>query len=168
MTILQIIEAVGAAGGEWIVAHPIRAVLLAVAVVIGSLVTVKRLELPVWRWLAAWGNARLDSLGRRLNAGLADKVDSMSAEIAQLRADQEAHERIADRHRADGWRRDILRFRRELMLEDADLESYEECLRLIDLYEAYCREHPDYPNSMAAAAIEYIRRHYQARLEAGA
>ena len=179
MGLTQLIEAVGEAWSRWAGAHPVRAVLAVVAVVILSTVTVKRLELPVYKWVHNWVrdwlNARLDGLGKRLNAGLDSKVSSLtetverqSAVLAALEEKLQAQEATADRRRADDYRREILRFNREIMEGAApDRESYVEILAVIDRYDGYCTEHPGYPNSRATAAIQNIKTHYQHRLKVG-
>ena len=175
MGLLQLIEAVGEAWSRWAGEHPVRAVLAVVAVVIGSTVSVKKLDLPVYKWARDWLNARLDGLGKRLNAGLDSKVSSLtetverqSAVLAALEEKLQAQESTADRRRADDYRREILRFNREIMEGAApDRESYVEILRRIDRYEGYCREHPEYPNSRSEAAIRNIIKHYDNRQKVG-
>lgn len=175
MGLLQLIEAAGEAGSRWAGEHPVRAVLAVVAVVIGSTVTVKRLELPVYKWARDWLNARLDGLGKRLNAGLDSKVSSLTETVAvqsqllaQLSTELQEQKATADRRRADDYRREILRFNREIMEgADPDRESYVEILAVIDRYDGYCTEHPGYPNSRATAAIQNIKTHYQHRLKVG-
>ena len=175
MTILQLIEAALAPVGQWAAEHPLRAAAVVIGVIIGSTVTVKRLELPVYRWARDWVNRRLDSLGGRLNAGLARDVSGLAETVSQqsqllaaLTQELQEQKATADRRRADDYRREILRFNRELM-EGAspDRESYVEALILIDRYESYCQDHPDYPNSRATAAIENIKHHYQRCLVVG-
>lgn len=175
MTIYQLIEAVMAAVGQWWVEHPLRAAAVVVMVLIGSTVTVKRLELPVYRWARDWVNRRLDSLGGRLNAGLARDVSGLAETVAQqsqlltvLTQELQAQKVTADRRQADEYSREILRFNRKIMEGGApDRESYVEALAVIDLYNDYCREHPEYPNCRAEAAVENIRTHYQHRLKVG-
>lgn len=175
MALLQLIEAVGEAWSRWAGAHPVRAVLAVVAVVIGSTVSVKKLDLPVYKWARDWLNARLDGLGKRLNAGLDSKVSGLTETVAvqsqllaQLSAELQEQKATADRRRADDYRREILRFNREIMEGAApDRESYVEILAVIDRYDGYCTEHPGYPNSRATAAIENIKTHYQHRLKVG-
>lgn len=153
-------------------AHPVPAAIL---LLLGGTITVKKMELPVWGVCTAWINGWLDGLGKRLNASLAEEIkrqgtelSAMQSIVGQLQETLAAHELIADRRRADDYRRDILRFNRELMAGSApDRESYVEALTLIDRYCEYCREHPDYPNSRATAAIENIRQHYQQCLLVG-
>ena len=168
-------ELAGSRIGDWAQTHPIWAAVTILGTVVGSTVTVRKLELPVYRWARDWLNKRLDGLGKRLNASLETKIELQSQELAamqltvtQLRETLASHELVADRRRADDYRRDILRFNRELMAGAApDRESYVEALAIIDRYEGYCREHPDYPNSRATAAIENIKQHYQHCLVVG-
>ena len=175
MGLLQLIEAAVEAWSRWAGEHPVRAVLAVVAVVIGSTVSVKKLDLPVYKWARDWLNARLDGLGKRLNAGLDSKVSSLtetverqSAVLAALEEKLQAQEATADRRRADDYRREILRFNREIMEGAApDRESYVEILAVIDRYDGYCTEHPGYPNSRATAAIQNIKTNYQHRLKVG-
>ena len=175
MSLLQLIETAGTELGRWAGAHPVRAVLAGVGVVIGSTVTVKRLELPIYKWARDWLNARLDGLGKRLNAGLDSKVSCLtetverqSVVLAALEEKLREQEITADRRRADDYRREILRFNREIMEGAApDRESYVEILAVIDRYDGYCTEHPGYPNSRATAAIQNIKIHYQHRLKVG-
>ena len=56
---------------------------------------------------------------------------------------------------------------RQLKGSSPDRESYVEILRRIDRYETYCRDHEDYKNSRADAAINNIRIHYNNRLKVG-
>ena len=122
MGLLQLIEAVGETWSRWAGAHPVRAVLAVAAVVIGSTITVKRLELPIYKWARDWLNARLDGLGKRLNAGLDSKVsgltetvDVQSQLLSQLSDELQEQRATSDRRRADDYRREILRFNREIM-----------------------------------------------------
>lgn len=175
MSILQIIEAAMAAAGGWVEAHPIRAVIVVVGVLLGSTVTVKRLELPVYKWARDWLNARLAGIGQRMNAQISADVAALTGTVTVLtetvgNLSQELQEQkaTADRRRADDYRREILRFNREIMEGAApDRESYVEILAVIDRYDGYCTEHPGYPNSRATAAIANIKTHYQHRLKVG-
>lgn len=175
MTITQILDAAVAAVGGWVAEHPIRAVLAVVGVLLGGTITVKRLELPVWRWARDWINAWLDGLGKRLTASLMAKIEKQGQEIdmlkttvGQLLEAQQKAEATADRRRADDHRQEILRFNLALMEGSSpDRESFVEILRRIDRYEGYCREHPEYPNSRSEAAIRNIIKHYDNRQKVG-
>ena len=175
MSILQIIEAAVAAAGGWMAEHPIRAVIVVVGVLLGSTVTVKRLELPVYQWARDWLNARLAGIGQRMNtqvsadvAALTGTVTVLTETVGNLSQELQEQKATADRRRADDYRREILSFNREIMEgRIPDRESYVEALAIIDRYHDYCRENPDYPNSRAEAAIRNIKTHYDRRMKAG-
>ena len=162
MGLLQLIEAAGQAWSRWAGKHPVRAVLAVVAVVIGSTVSVKKLDLPVYKWARDWLNARLDGLGKRLMASLMTKVDEIAAEQKKLSERLEGHIGEAEQNWATEKRRHILGFSTGLTNGTAyDFEAFRQVLQAIDEYEAYCRDHPDYPNSMATGAIQHIRDEFQ-------
>ena len=162
MSLLQLIETAGTELGRWAGAHPVRAVLAVVGVVIGSTVTVKRLELPICKWARDWLNARLDGLGKRLTASLMAKVDGIAAEQRRLSERLEGHIGEAEANWATEKRRHILNFSTGLANGTAyDYEAFRQAMQAIDEYEAYCRSHPEYPNSMATGAIQHIRDEYQ-------
>lgn len=175
MSILQIIEEARAAAGGWISEHPVRAVLAMLGVLLGSTITVKRLELPVYRWARDWINARLAGFGQRINAQvsadvaiLTETVGSLAETVQTLSEELQEQKSTADRRRADDYRREVLSFNREIMEgRHPDRESYVEALAIVDRYNDYCREHQDYPNSRATAAIENIKQHYQHCLVVG-
>lgn len=168
MSILQIIEAAVAAAGGWVEEHPIRGVIVVVGVLLCSTVTVRRLELPVYQWARDWLNARLAGFGQRINAQVSADVAALTTVVGQLSQELQEQKATADRRRADDYRREILSFNREIMEgRIPDRESYVEALAIIDRYHDYCREHPDYPNSRADAAIRNINTHYDRRMKAG-
>lgn len=168
MSILQIIEAAVAAAGGWVEEHPIRAVIVVVGVLLGSTITVKRLELPVYQWARDWLNARLAGFGQRINAQVSADVAALTTVVGQLGQELQEQKATADRRRADDYRREILSFNREIMEgRIPDRESYVEALAIIDRYHDYCRANPDYPNSRADAAIRNIKTHYDRRMKAG-
>lgn len=168
MSILQIIEAAVAAAGGWVEEYPIRAVIVVVGALLGRTVTVKRLELPIYKWARDWLNARLAGFGQRINAQVSADVAALTMVVGQLSQELQEQKATADRRRADDYRREILSFNREIMEgRIPDRESYVEALAIIDRYHDYCRENPDYPNSRADAAIRNIKIHYDRRMKAG-
>ena len=71
-----------------------------------------------------------------------------------------------DRRTADGHRAQILHFNNELLRNIRHTkEEFIEILARIDVYEKYCKTHPDYPNNRAILAIENIREVYKERLK---
>lgn len=145
--------------------HPVGAVLI--GAVLGT-VTVKKLDLPVWQWFLDWCRAKADALGKALTASVMAEIGKLNTEVATLKAGQAAQKERADLNDAERHREHILRFNVELLNDMFhDRESFVEVLDHIDKYEAYCREHPEYPNSRADAAIQNIREHYQAEMRKG-
>lgn len=93
--------------------------------------------------------------------GLAKKedVDKLSSEIDTMK--KQSEERNATNVRVR-----ILRFSDELMQSVwHSKDSFDQAILDCDFYEKYCSGHPGYKNSIAGAAIEYIRKTYQKCLE---
>lgn len=100
-----------------------------------------------WTFLSAVLN-RITSEGR-----LVQKVDALSSKIDQNDA------KLARTH--------ILRFDDELYNGTRHSREYfRQTLQDIDVYEHYCKTHPDYANSYAEEAIKHIRQTYQACVDA--
>ncbi len=150
---------------EILTGNPVES--MAVAAVLG-LVTVKKLELPVWKWLAEWGRKKADSLGRCINASLNAEVTGLRGDVQSLREQLSSHIIDADKREADGWRASILHFNVEIMDgRHLTREDYIEILAIIDAYEAYCRSHEDYKNNRAVAAVRNIKRRYDEKMTSG-
>ena len=59
-------------------------------------------------------------------------------------------------------RRRILRFNDELLNHVMHSKEYfDEILSDIDIYERYCREHPNFPNNKTVMSIEHIKECYK-------
>lgn len=125
----------------------IREVLLdggGVLLILMTLVQITPVKIDPWSWLAK-------TIGKALNADITAKL--------------EAHIIMDDRRTADMHRTRILHFNNELLRDlPHTKEEFIEVLAEIDAYEAYCREHPDYPNNRAKLAIENIQETYKERL----
>lgn len=123
-----------------------------------SLVSIKKLELAPWRWLADWCKRKAENLGKYLNA-------DVTAEITRIRKDLDKHIKEADEREASRIRERMLVFSAQLGRGWRHTEEmYVDILLDIDWYEDFCREHDDYKNSRANAAIQHIRADYQKRL----
>lgn len=67
-----------------------------------------------------------------------------------------------DCNKADTCRMMILDFNGEIKREiHHDEEQFNEVISLIDKYERFCRNNPDYPNNKAVLAIENIKNVYK-------
>lgn len=83
-----------------------------------------------------------------------DAIDQTREEIKNLRHDFQEQKVTEARIR-------ILRFSDELKSHhDRSEESYDQILDDIDLYERYCKEHPEYENNKAVTAIANIKNSY--------
>lgn len=113
--------------------------------VLMTLVQIAPVKINPWSWLAT-------AIGRAVNAEVIKKLD--------------AHITMDDRRTADGHRARILHFNNELLRSiDHTEEEFNEVLAEIDAYEAYCRDHEDYPNNRAVMAIKNIQWVYMERLK---
>lgn len=165
MTLLQLLELAGEMAAAWSGRHPIWTTLIIVGTVIGSTVTVKKMELPVYKWARDWLNARLDGLGKRLTASLMTEVQKIATAQERLSERLEGHIGEAEQNWATEDRQHILDFSTGLANGTAyEFEAFRQVMLAIDKYEAYCRAHPEYPNSLATGAIQHIRTEYQSFL----
>ena len=117
-----------------------------------TIIQIAPVKINPWSSLARLiRNAIYGDVSKRLDA-IAAKLDS--------------HIDMDDRRTADGHRARVLHFNNELLRDISHTkEEFIEVLAEIDMYEKYCREHPDYPNNRAVLAIENIRDIYKERLQ---
>lgn len=120
--------------------------------VIVTVVQIAPVKINPWSWLAK-------AIGRAINADVSKRLDGIEKKI-------DGHVSMDDRRTADGHRARILHFNNELLRSiDHTKEEFIEILLEIDLYEKYCREHPNYPNNRAVMAIGNIKRVYEERMQ---
>ena len=130
-----------------------------VLVVLLSLVEVSPIKINPWSGLAKW-------LGRAINGEvLSTMQDIQTAQKAQADA-LAAHIKADDERNADTLRMRVLHFNNELLRGDRHTrEDFIEILAVIDAYEQYCKNHPNYRNNRASHAIANIGRVYDERLK---
>ena len=113
-------------------------------VVILSLIEITPVKVNPWRAIAR-------ALGRAINGEVLESV-------AEAKKAQKETRRALDEH--------ILHFNNELLRGDRHTrEDFIEILAVIDAYEQYCKNHPDYRNNRASHAIANIGRVYDERLK---
>lgn len=106
------------------------------------------------------------ALGRTLTSDVAKELKEVKETQKEIEKKLDDHIYEDDRREADANRIRILAFNGELLGNVLHTtEDFYEVLHEIDLYELYCKEHPEYPNSRAVHAIANIRRIYDERLE---
>lgn len=130
-----------------------------VLVALLSLVEVSPIKINPWSGLAKW-------LGRAINGEVLSTMQAIqTAQKAQADA-LAAHIKADDERNADTLRMRILHFNNELLRGDRHTrEDFIEILAVIDDYEQYCKNHPNYRNNRASHAIANIGRVYDERLK---
>ena len=119
-----------------------------VLIILMGMIKVPKMEINFWGWLG-----RL--IGRAINVEVIDKVNGLTEDVDSFKKEVEL-----DRVRAA--RKRILRFSDEILFEQIhSKEHFDEILEDIDLYETYCREHPEYENNRAELSIATIREIYK-------
>ena len=130
-----------------------------VLVALLSLVEVSPIKINPWSGLAKW-------LGRAINGEVLSAMETIqTAQKAQADA-LAAHIKADDERNADTLRMRVLHFNNELLRGDRHTrEDFIEILAVIDAYEQYCKNHPNYRNNRASHAIANIGRVYDDRLK---
>lgn len=91
-----------------------------------------------------------------------DRKDGVSAKLDRLEQMLAAHIADDEQYKAETKRARILQFNKEVReRERHSEEEFVEILKVIDEYEDYCRNHPEYPNNRAVTAIENIKYVYK-------
>lgn len=91
-----------------------------------------------------------------------DRKDGVSAKLDRLEQMLAAHIADDEQYKAETKRARILQFNKEVReRERHSEEEFVEILKVIDEYEDYCRNHPEYPNNRAVTAIENIKSVYK-------
>lgn len=123
-----------------------------------SLVQISPIKINPWTALARW-------IGRAINGEVMKKLDEVKAAQKANTDRLNEHIRMDDERNADEHRAKILRFNNELIRDIPHTkEEFTDILADIDVYERYCKQHPEYKNNRAGHAIDNIGRVYDERL----
>ena len=123
-----------------------------------TLIQISPIKVDPWSWIANF-------LGRAFNADVLKELNDLKKEQKETRTKLDAHIKADDENRADERRANILRFNNELIRGlPHTREEFVEILADIDVYERYCKNHPEYENNRAVHAIANIGRVYDERL----
>ena len=105
-------------------------------------------------------------LGKAINADVLQELDDVKGDVKETQKTIDEHIRIDDERNADSHRQRILQFNNELLRDIPHTEEdFIEVLGEIDIYEDYCKTHPEYKNNRAIHAIAHIGKVYDERLE---
>lgn len=118
-----------------------------------TLVQIAPVKIDPWSALA-------NALGRAFNGEVLKRLNKLEKSL-------EAHIRVDDERNADSYRRRILQFNTELIMETPahTREDFIDILADIDSYETYCRGHTEYKNNRCVHAIANIKREYDEHLK---
>ena len=106
------------------------------------------------------------ALGKAINADVLNELEEVKKTQRETKAQLDERVRVEDERNADAQREKILRFNVELMRNlPHTREDFIEILAVMDIYEHYCKEHPDYKNNRAVHAVANISRVYDERQE---
>lgn len=124
-----------------------------------TLIQISPIKINPWSALA-----RL--LGKAINADVLHEIEHVENVQKDTRKVLDDHIRMDDERNADSHRQRILAFNNELLRDIPHTEEdFIEILAVIDFYENYCKDHPDYKNNRALHAIAHIGRVYDERLQ---
>lgn len=128
-------------------------------VAILSLVEIAPVKINPWRAVAR-------AIGRAINGEVLESVEDVKRAQRDTRKALDEHIRSDDERNADTLRMRILHFNNDLLRGDRHTrEDFIEILAVIDAYEQYCKNHPNYRNNRASHAIANIGRVYDDRLK---
>ena len=128
-------------------------------VAILSLVEIAPVKINPWRAVAR-------AIGRAINDEVLESVEDVKRAQRDTRKALDEHIRSDDERNADTLRMRILHFNNDLLRGDRHTrEDFIEILAVIDAYEQYCKNHPNYRNNRASHAIANIGRVYDERLK---
>jgi len=127
-----------------------------------SLIKIPKLELNLWGWLAK-------GLGKAMNGDIIKKIDNIDTKVSAMEDKLTSVETTLNTHVKEdkldsirNTRARILRFHDELRHGTQHTEEhYNEILSDIDIYEDFCDQHKDYPNTKAEVAINGIKESYR-------
>lgn len=127
-----------------------------------SFIKLPKIEINFWHWLAK-------TIGKALNGDVMKKIDDIDGKVSSLEDKLTSVETTLNTHvREDkldsirNTRARILRFHDELRHGTQHTEEhYNEILSDIDIYEDFCDQHKDYPNTKAEVAINGIKESYK-------
>ena len=128
-------------------------------VAILSLVEIAPVKINPWRAVAR-------AIGRAINGEVLESVEDVKRAQRDTRKALDEHIQADDERNADTLRMRVLHFNNELLRGDRHTrEDFIEILAVIDAYEQYCKNHPNYRNNRASHAIANIGRVYDERLK---
>lgn len=117
-------------------------------VALSAFVEISPIKLNPWKWVAR-------AIGKAINGEVFERLDRIEKTL-------DGHLETELEKDALDARRRILRFNDEILQGDRHTkEHFDEILRDIDVYEAYCESHLKFKNNQAVLSIQNIRETYK-------
>ena len=141
----------------------------ALLVLILSCIQIAPIKLNPWSWIAR-------HLGRAINGDMCnqmgkriDKIDesiiNVESKMNRLEEKLETMDDKEEEYKAIRARDKILDFNDELLNNQKhSKESFDRMLEKVDVYETYCRMHPEFKNNRSIMAITNVKKVYEDRL----
>lgn len=133
--------------------------VVAVLALAATFVEVSKIKINPWTWLAR-------TIGRALNGEVIERMDRLEERMGQLEKRQDQSDAADEMRDAIAQRARILRFGDELLHDKKhSKEHFDEILRDIKRYEAYCSTHKAFENGTTVATTQHIENTYRKLLE---
>ena len=124
-----------------------------------SFIKIPKIELNIWGLVGK-------AVSKGLNSEVLNKMEDVEKKVDKVQSDLDSHIIASGTESALTSRTRILRFSDEVVLgQEHTKEHYEDILAVIDRYEEYCKENPDFPNNRCLIAIENIKDEYKQRMK---
>lgn len=121
---------------------------IGILIILAGMIKIPYIELNLWSWLGSL-------FGKAINGEIIKEVEKIDKKLDNhIQAEEKEHIRNV--------RQRILRFNDEILSgKRHSKEHFNEVLEDINVYELYCRNHPDYKNNRAILAISTIEDVYK-------
>lgn len=129
-----------------------------ILIILLTCIEITPIKLNPWSWIAR-------HIGRAMNKEITEKVENLEKKIGDLEDKIDAEHESLDEYKARQSRMRILRFGDELRNKQLHTkEHFDDVMAEIDIYEMYCKTHPDFQNGISVQTIKFIRENYGRRL----
>lgn len=124
--------------------------LIGIFIIIAGMIKIPKIELNLWSILAR-------KIGDAINHDLSEKVDILKRDFDEHRIAEQQDKARAARYRILNGESTLRRSGGESVYSK---EAFDELLMDIDRYNKFCNDHPEFENSKAVLAIDYILDKY--------
>lgn len=113
------------------------------------------IKINPWSYILSWIGQKVNVVMMDSITALNDKVDAQAIEIKKLATEISDNNAMNSRYR-------IIRFGDEILMGTRhSRDHFDQILVDIDVYEAYCKSHPDFINNKGQNAMALIQETYQ-------